>query len=162
MANNIEIAKPVHDLKRGVDFIGVNVVFMCHDGNGRILLHKRSNKCRDEHGTWDCGGGAVEFGEDLEDAVRREIKEEYGVDVEDLEFVNHENVVRMNGDVKTHWMAMRFSARVNPEKVVNGDPEKIDEIGWFEVDNLPTPLHSIFGKTIELVKSVVSKKRQKS
>jgi ADP-ribose pyrophosphatase YjhB (NUDIX family) len=159
MENNIEkIVNHVHDLKRGVDFIGVCVVFMCHDGNGRILLHKRSNKCRDEHGTWDCGGGAVEFGEDLEGAVKREIKEEYGVDVEDLQFVNHESVVRKNGETHTHWIAMRFSAKVDPNKVINGDPEKIDEIGWFELDNLPTPLHSVLGQRIALVKNILLKR----
>ena len=39
-----------HDLKRGVNFIGVTCVFVCHDGKGRFLLHKRSKNCRDEQG----------------------------------------------------------------------------------------------------------------
>jgi ADP-ribose pyrophosphatase YjhB (NUDIX family) len=151
----VEIVKHVHDLKRGVDFIGVNVVFYCHDGDGKILLHKRSNKCRDEHGCWDCGGGAVEFGEDLENAVKREITEEYGTEPKEVRFIEHKNVIRQNGDTKTHWLAMRFSAVVDPKKVFNGDPEKIDELGWFGLDNLPSPLHSVLGKEVDLIKRVL-------
>ncbi len=44
-------------MKRGFDYIGVTCVFYCYDKKGRLLLHKRSNKCRDEIGRWDAGGG---------------------------------------------------------------------------------------------------------
>ena len=64
------------DIKRGVDYIGVTVNFIIHDGKGNVLLQKRSQNCRDEQGRWDIGGGALEFGEKLEDAVRREVKED--------------------------------------------------------------------------------------
>lgn len=151
-----QILRHEHDLKRGVDFIGVGVVFICHDGKGKILLHKRSNKCRDEHGTWDCGGGAVEFGEDLEKAVKREVKEEYGVEPIAIEFLNHKNVVRRNGETQTHWLAMRFSVLVDPSGVINGDPEKIDDIGWFELENFPKPMHSVFGQETELVRKILN------
>ncbi len=69
-----------HGLKRGEDYIGVTCVFFCHDGNGRFLLHKRSEKCRDEQGRWDCGGGSMEHGETFEQAVCRESGEESGVE----------------------------------------------------------------------------------
>ncbi|MDO8512220.1 MAG: NUDIX hydrolase [bacterium] len=151
----VEIANHIHDLKRGVDFIGVGVVFICHDGHGRVLLHKRSNKCRDEHGRWNNGGGAVEFGEDLDTAVRREVMEEYGVEPIELKYLEHKNVIRQNGDHQTHWVAMRYSVLVDPEKVINGDPEKIDEFGWFTLDNLPTPLHGVLANELELVKKVL-------
>src|SRR5690349_10561187 len=82
------------DLKRGVDYIGVSCVFFCHDGKGNYLLNKRSNKCRDEIGNWDPGGGALEFGERPEEAVRREIKEEYCTDIMELEFAGARNVLR--------------------------------------------------------------------
>ena len=77
--SKIKPAKEHVDLKRGVDQIGVTVNFLVHDGNGRILLQKRSQQCRDEQGRWDIGGGAVEFGESLDDAVLRELREELNV-----------------------------------------------------------------------------------
>jgi 8-oxo-dGTP diphosphatase len=55
---------------RGIDYIGITCVFFCHDGKGNILLHKRSEKCKDEQGNWDCGGGALEFGEEFDQGVR--------------------------------------------------------------------------------------------
>lgn len=49
----------------------VSRVFACHDGAGRILLARRSAGARDEAGAWDCGAGAIEFGETFEGAVGR-------------------------------------------------------------------------------------------
>ena len=48
---------------------------------GRTLIVKRSDN--DEFGadTWECVGGKIEFGEGLEAALIREIKEEVGLDV---------------------------------------------------------------------------------
>jgi len=71
-----KVASDATDLKRGIDHIGVTVNFFIHDGDGNVLLQKRSKNCRDEQGKWDIGGGAVEFGEELEEAVAREVKEE--------------------------------------------------------------------------------------
>ena len=157
-----EIVNHIHDMKRGVDFIGVGVVFICHDGKGNVLLHKRSNKCRDEHGRWDCGAGAVEFGEDLEQAVRREVKEEYHTDAKEIKFMNHVNVLRKNGETPTHWLSMRYSVLVDPKNVANGDPEKIDQIGWFKQENFPAPLHSIFAQTLDLVDKVLKEAEKHS
>lgn len=140
------------DLKRGVDYIGVTCVFYCHDGKGNLLLHKRSNKCRDEIGCWDVGGGSMEFGESFEEAVRREIKEEYCADVVDLKFLGVNNVIRKNGEAKTHWIAVLFAAQVIPEQVKIGEPEKMVEIGWFAVDDLPSPPHSMLLTHLEWVK----------
>lgn len=130
--------------KRGEDYIGVCCVFFCHDGNGNYLLGKRSAKCRDEIGSWDPGGGAVEFGESPDDAVKREVKEEYGCDPISIQFGGARNVLRWHGNKKTHWIALVYCAEVNPDEVTNGDPEKIEAIDWFPVDNWPSPLHSQF------------------
>jgi 8-oxo-dGTP diphosphatase len=140
-----------HDLRRGIDFIGITCVFFCHDGKGNFLLNKRSQKCRDEKGKWDPGGGAMEFGETPEETVAREVMEEYCVKPTDLELVTVFNVLRENNGLKTHWIAFVYLAKVNPKKVKIGDPEKMDEIGWFTPDNLPTPLHSQFSKIFPLV-----------
>lgn len=66
MKRNVKVADNKTDLKRGIYHIGVTINFLVHDGNGKLLLQKRSINCRDEHGKWDIGGGAVEFGETLD------------------------------------------------------------------------------------------------
>lgn len=139
-------------MRKGVDYIGVTCVFYCHDGKDNILLHKRSKKCRDEIGRWDCGGGAMELGETFEEAVRREVKEEYCCDIQELKFVTANNVIREHDDKKTHWIALLFTARVDPKKVKLGEPVKMEEIGWFPFDDLPTPLHSMFFEHFEIAK----------
>ncbi len=131
-------------MKKGVDYIGVTCVFFCHDGKGKFLLNKRSGKCRDEQGNWDCGGGALKLGEDFETGVRREIKEEYCTDVVDLKHLATTNVLRKNGSENTHWVALVFAAEVMPEQVKIGDSDSMEEIGWFTENNLPEPLHSQF------------------
>ena len=49
--------------------------------NGKVLIIQRS--ADDEIGAniWECVGGKIDFGEDLEDALIREVKEEVGLSV---------------------------------------------------------------------------------
>lgn len=143
------VADEITDLKRGVDFIGVTVNFIVHDGKGRILLQKRSQNCRDERGRWDIGGGALEFGERLVDAVRREIKEELLADAKEIKFLKSYEALRDNDGTPTHWMAFIHSVLVEPSVINIGEPQKIDEIGWFCKDDLPEPMHSMFHHALE-------------
>lgn len=140
------------DLRRGVDFIGVTVVFYCHDGEGHVLLHKRSAQCRDEQGRWDAGGGSMEFGETFEDAVAREVKEEYGVSPLEIVHAGTTNVLREHEGSATHWVANVHAVRVPREGARLGEPQKMDEIGWFALDQLPHPLHSQFHRHLEMVR----------
>lgn len=136
-------------MRRGVDFIGVTVNFLVHDGKGNVLLQKRSLNCRDEQGRWDIGGGALEFGERLADAVRREVKEELQTDAIEVKFLRSYEALRDNDGTPTHWMAFLHAVLVDPKKVKIGEPHKIDEIGWFRQDNLPEPMHSMFTYALE-------------
>lgn len=140
-------------MQRGLDYIGVVVVFVCHDGKGRVLLQKRGVQCRDEQGTWDCGGGGLEFGEEFEDAVRREVKEEYCADAEDVRLCGVHNVLREVDGRTSHWIAMTFGVRVDPAQVAIGEPHKIDAVDWFTMDTLPSPLHSKIAKDFEAVRA---------
>lgn len=139
-----------NDKRRGLDFIGLTCAFICHDGKGRILMHKRSKNCRDEQGNWDIGAGAHEFGDNIKDTVRREIREEYGVKATNLSFIKVYDAHRKLEDgTATHWVCILYSAKVDPKKVNNNEPFKIDEIGWFNISNLPSPLHSQVGHSLK-------------
>lgn len=140
------------DLKRGVDFIGVTVCFVVHDGKGNILLQKRSKNTRDEQGRWDIGGGAVEFGETLEEAVMREVEEELCVKTKMIEFMRAFEAHRDNNGTPTHWIALSHAVQIDPEGVKIGEPDRIDEVGWFNSSNLPLPLHSMFEMSYSVAK----------
>ena len=139
------------DLQRGVDFIGVTVVFYCHDGRGNFLMHKRSKNCRDEIGNWDVGGGGMEFGESFEEAVKREILEEYCCEVDELKQIGAYNILRENNGKRTHWIGILFKAKVDPDQVKIGEPEFMEELGWFSKNNLPSPLHSNFMTILKIL-----------
>ena len=124
----------------------VSVVFVCQDDRGRILLARRGPGARDEPGSWDCGAGALEFGETFEQAVTREVTEEYATRPERIELRGVRNVLR--GD--SHWVAVVFRVRVDPAAVSIGEPHKFDALGWFHADDLPEPLHSQLPATLDI------------
>ncbi len=144
--------------KKGEDYIGVTVNFICHDGAGNFLFNKRSMNCRDEHGRWDPGGGGLEFGDTVEATLFKEIAEEYCTEVLGYEFLGYSDIHRENGGNKTHWIGLDFLVRVDRSKVQNGEPHKFTEIGWFTLDALPDPLHSQFPKFLEENKELIRSK----
>jgi|SRR3989344_1213380 len=129
-------------MQKGEDYIEVSVVYFCHDGKENVLLAQRSKNARDEQGRWDIGGGGVELGEAIIDTLKKEIKEEYSTDIINQEFLGYRDVFRKNNDKKTHWVTLDFKVLVDRTKAKIGEPHKFDNLEWFTLNNLPTPLHS--------------------
>lgn len=74
-------------MKKGINFTGIVVCNLCHDGQGNYVVGFRSDKCRDEHFTWEpTGSGSLKFGELIEDSISREVEEELGVLPKHIEF----------------------------------------------------------------------------
>jgi 8-oxo-dGTP diphosphatase len=113
-----------------------------------VLLARRSSGARDEPGAWYCGAGAIEFGETFEEAVTREVTEEYATAPLAIELRGVRNVLR--ADPPSHWVAVVFSVRVDPAAVRIGEPHKFDDLGWFPPSELPSPLHSQLPATLAL------------
>jgi 8-oxo-dGTP pyrophosphatase MutT (NUDIX family) len=124
----------------------VSVVFVCEDGDGRVLLARRGPGARDEPGAWDCGAGALEYGETFEAAVRREVGEEYATTPVAIDLRGVRNVLR--DDPPSHWVALVFRVRVDPATVSIGEPHRFDALGWFRPDDLPSPPHSQLAATL--------------
>lgn len=115
--------------------VNVFVSAICHDGAGNFMMAKRGGRARDRHGQWEFGGGALEPGETLEGALRRETKEEFGVDITDIAQVGVSEFQRASG----LWLGIFYVARVNRDEVRIAEPV-YDEIGWFTIDTLPEPM----------------------
>ncbi len=142
-------------MEKGIDYIGNTVVYCCHDGKGNVLLAKRSKNSRDEQGRWDIGGGGIEFGDTVENTLRKEIKEEYCTDILQYEFLGYRDVHRETNGKRTHWIALDFKVLVDGKKVKIGEPHKFDALEWFTLEKLPSPIHSQFPKFIELYKDKI-------
>lgn len=139
-------------MQQGVDFIGVCVVFFCHDGKGNVLLGFRSKNARDEQSSWDIGGGGVEFAHGVEESLKREIKEEYNATVKDYKFLGFRDVHREQNEKTTHWIALDYKVLINPEEVKNNEPHKFEKLEWFAFDKLPQPMHSQWPMFLKLHK----------
>lgn len=137
-------------MKKGVDHIGVAMVPFLHDGNGNYLVGLRTDKCRDEHHTWEpLGGGGVEFGESIEAAIAREVKEETGAVPFNIEYLGQRESFREHDGVPTHWLAFDYRAQVDRSTVKIMEPDKCAEIRWCKVADIPNPLHSQFPLFLE-------------
>jgi 8-oxo-dGTP pyrophosphatase MutT (NUDIX family) len=124
-------------MQKGVDFVGVSVIYFCHDGKGKFIMGKRSNQARDEQGHWDIGGGGVEAHDTVEQTLKKEIMEEYCSQVLSFEFLGFRDVHRINQGQRTHWIALDFKVLVDPAMVKNGEPHKLDAVKWFTFKSMP-------------------------
>ncbi len=67
------------NMKKGIDYIGVGIGAVIVDTDGKMLLSKRGPKAKNERGKWEFPGGGVEFGDTMEETIKREMKEELGI-----------------------------------------------------------------------------------
>jgi ADP-ribose pyrophosphatase YjhB (NUDIX family) len=89
--------------------VGVGAVVL--DADARVLLVKRANQPL--QGEWSLPGGAVDVGETLEDAIRREVREETCLDVEVGPIVDVLDRIRYDaeGRVEFHYVLIDFVCR---------------------------------------------------
>ena len=125
----------------GVDYIGVGVGAIVVDGLGRVFLARRGPEAKNERGLWEFPGGSVEFGETLGDAIRREIKEEYGVEIrvgELLDVVDH--ILPAEGQ---HWVSPTYLCSITTGTPTIREPAKCVEIQWFALSDVPDDLTQV-------------------
>ena len=103
------------------------------DEDGRLLLARRAGE--PDRGKWDLPGGFLEEGEHPLDALRRELREETGLEVEPLDFVGVWVDRYGEGDEAPATLNLYWTARV-----VAGEPRAADDVSelrWFSPDDLP-------------------------
>ena len=89
--------------------VGIGAVVMGPEG---ILMIKRGKPPR--KGSWSLPGGAQELGETVNQAARREVKEETGLDVEILGLVDVVDLIRHDdeGTLEYHYTLVDVAATV--------------------------------------------------
>jgi NAD+ diphosphatase len=112
------------------------VIVLVRDGN-RCLLTRKAGWTPGRYGLV---AGFVDNGESLEGAARREVKEEVGVDVDDLAYVGSQN-----WPFPSQLMIGFVGRYAGGELVI--DTEELEDARWFPCDALPNrpSRHSIAG-----------------
>jgi 8-oxo-dGTP diphosphatase len=108
---------------------------LLQDGSGRLLLGRRANE--PYRGRWDIPGGFVEEDEHPLDCLRRELREETGLDVEPGEFLGAWMDRYGSGEGDPTTLNLYWTARVT-----DGEPkadDDVSELRWFALDELPGP-----------------------
>lgn len=83
---------------------------------GRVLLVLRAREPL--KGRWSIPGGLVELGEELEEAVRRELKEETGLRVKPRQVVEVFDRIQRDGPrVKYHFVIVDYLCRLKSGKL---------------------------------------------
>ena len=111
--------------------VGIGAVIL---RKGEILLEQRGNE--PARGQWSIPGGGVELGENLEDAVRRETKEETGLDVEQTNLVDVVDQVTLDkkGKIEYHYVIIDYIV-----KVKSGEPKAASDakaIKWVNLEEV--------------------------
>jgi ADP-ribose pyrophosphatase YjhB (NUDIX family) len=88
---------------------------------GRILMAQRGKEPL--KGWWSLPGGALELGESLDCAIRREVREETGLEIEPLRvFEIFERIMRDSaGNTEYHYVLVDYLCRITGGALQAGD-----------------------------------------
>ncbi len=99
-----------------------------------ILLEQRGNE--PARGQWTIPGGVVELGESLESAVKRETKEETGLEAEDLRLIDVVDQVHYDADAKIeyHYVIIDYIVKAKGEPLAASDAQALKWVPIEEVE----------------------------
>lgn len=111
----------------------VDIVLATRESRPRVLLIRR---LKDPFaGTWALPGGFVDENERLTDAARRELQEETGVTVAELEQLY--TAGDPGRDPRGWTVSVAYLARVSPDEAKAAAADDAEAVEWFALDELP-------------------------
>ena len=110
--------------------IGVSQKAIIFNREGKILVLRRSGTALSNPGKWDFPGGDLEFGEDAIGGIIREIREETGLEVKNLNLFDVESHINKEGDF---WVTIAYIAKAVSDKVILSCEH--DEFKWLTAED---------------------------
>ena len=118
--------------------------------NGKILLMRRKNTGYMD-GHYGLPAGHIEEGETLSAGTCREMVEEVGIDLKEKNIELAHVMHRKSNDIRIDFF---FVAKKWKDTPKNNEPEKCDDLQWFDLDALPK-------NTIPYIKTAIENYRSK-
>jgi 8-oxo-dGTP diphosphatase len=111
----------------------VDIAIVTNEARPKVLLIRRKND--PFAGTWALPGGFVDENERLGDAARRELREEAGIAVADIEQLYTSG--EPGRDPRGWTISVVYLARVNPDEVKPQAADDAEAVAWYPLDELP-------------------------
>ena len=112
----------------------VGVKVLLKNKEGKFLLLKRNHEKYPEMPTqdlWDIVGGRIEIGTSLIENLKREVKEETGLDlIDEPKLVAAQDILRLSSK---HVVRLTYTANIEGEPKL--DEDHVD-YGWFTVEEM--------------------------
>lgn len=112
--------------------IEVHVAAICFDLESgdfpRCLIARRAPHRELFPNLWECGGGQVRRGESFSEAASRQIREEFGLEVDILFPVGEYSIPTQDGVIP----GIKFVATISGAQAVTLDPGEHTEYAWVE------------------------------
>ena len=128
--------------------IRVGVVAVLENDKKEILMMLRTKE--PAKGFWAIPGGKVEQYEQLEETIKRELKEELDIEVKVVELIG--NIEDISEQDASHWIMPAYRVAIVDGIVTNLEPEKHEQLMWFSLNTLPENISYMTEKVIQLLK----------
>jgi len=118
----------------------------------KILLQRRFNTGY-EDGKYSVVAGHIDKGETFTKAIIREVKEEAGITLqaEDLSVVHVMNRnIKDNERIDIFFIAEKWTGNIE-----NKEPNKCDDLSWFDLDNMPDNVIPYIKEAINCIKNKI-------
>ncbi len=116
--------------------------------NGKVLVGKRKGSHGKNEYAWP--GGHLEYGESIIDCAIREVKEETGIETQNIRFQFVANVLKY---LPKHYVHIGLVADWKSGEAKVLEPEKVEEWLWRDLDSLPEPLFEMCRLQLEALKT---------
>ncbi|AST91322.1 MULTISPECIES: NUDIX hydrolase [Sutcliffiella] len=140
----------IEDLRKEVGhrpLILVGVAVAAINEKGQLLLQKRSD------GMWGVPGGFMELGESTEEAGRREVLEETGIEVGKLELVGvfsgKQHFVKLRNGDEFYPVTVAYVTKEIIGGTLKADGQETTEVKYFHLKELPDELNPLIKNLIK-------------